>query len=229
MTISILLYGSRARGDGHANSDVDLLGIKIDGAIKFREETQGITLHEYPYSYLQDKAKSGDLFLLHLVSEAVAMADDLNLLNALKKSFVYKESYTQAKNEAAAIFWYCREQRSSVESRKLKKRLIWVIRTMVIADAAEKKKAIFSSSALQNYTQLENLKFFLDKREDVPISQLLEISDAIICKYYKKIRPKNSSEKEVVRWLNSKGNIAKSTPAYFSDKTNTDFFHEFYM
>ena len=83
MAVSILLYGSRARGDAHDKSDVDLLGIKTDGSITFRKEQKGVTLHEYPFSYLEEKAKSGDLFLLHIVSEALPLSDDLNLLKSL--------------------------------------------------------------------------------------------------------------------------------------------------
>ncbi|MGJ8564696.1 MAG: hypothetical protein ACSHXY_14230 [Alphaproteobacteria bacterium] len=229
MYASLLLYGSHARGDHNLHSDIDLLGIKTDGSIKFRPEKQQVTLHEYPFYFLEEKAFAGDLFLLHLVTEAVALADDLNLLGSLKKSFQFKDSYESEKKEAAAVFWYCEYASDVAPEDKLRKRLTWAMRTTLIADAANKGQAIFSSKSLEEYSNIGDLKEILDNRENVSYDRLKLAAKKVLSKYYRQIKPENLSRDYVVKWMNSKGAVARSTPAMFESVAKRDFFHDFYM
>ena len=96
--------------------------------------------------------------------------------------------------------------------------MIWVIRTVVIADAAEHKRPIFSSSALEKYSKNKMLKNIIDNRDEVEMSTLISSAGNLVSQYYKRIQPKNQSYESVVKWMHSKGPIASSTPAYFENQ-----------
>lgn len=229
MYIAMLLYGSHARGDNRMKSDVDLLGIKLDGAINLQPPKRGVTLHEYPHDYLREKAKTGNLFLLHLVKESVALSDPLDVLGTLKEDFQFKASYADEKSEAAAVLWYCQNHTLESKKSRLRKRLTWVIRTLVIADAAENKKAVFSSRDIEKYSDMKGLKAVLDNRQKVKLSVIFYYADEVCIKFHKKIRPRRYKiDSVVVGWMLKKGDVAANTPSYLKGKKQSEILDEFY-
>ena len=48
MLLSVILFGSRARGDHRSTSDVDLLGISDEGPIKTEISSCGVSFYQYP-------------------------------------------------------------------------------------------------------------------------------------------------------------------------------------
>jgi len=219
MSIALILYGSRARGDHRMTSDTDMLGITIDGNVKRNPSKRGVSFHEYPYKYMEKMCQKGDLFFLHIVSEGVTLKDSLELLVRLQNSFEYKNSYKTEKAEAAAIIWYCHEYRDGAIDDRFRKRLVWSIRTLIIADAAEQKRAIFSSKDLEAYSDISGLRNLIDGRATTDVDELLTYSKKICRKYYKLTRPQNRQTKSlVISWMKKKGSLAGSTPYYLVGK-----------
>ena len=67
--VGVLLYGSRARGDASADSDVDLL-VTTTGGRPYTSDTGRISISCYPIEAMLRRARSGDLFAFHLVTDA---------------------------------------------------------------------------------------------------------------------------------------------------------------
>jgi predicted nucleotidyltransferase len=88
-----LLYGSCARGDYSSSSDIDILRITTR-----RERSKRIggrvSLHVYDIKDLRAMAKSGSLFILHLVRESKPIHDPCAYLGDLSGAFQKPESYT---------------------------------------------------------------------------------------------------------------------------------------
>lgn len=215
MYLAIILYGSHARGDNRMKSDVDLLAITAKGKIEKNKPKRGVSLHEYPLDFLKEKSESGDLFLLHIVSEGLPLSDPLGLHKQLKDCFTFRQSYKDTKDEAAGILWFCKTYASEANEIRLKKRVIWAIRTLIIADAAEKKIPIFSAKSLEEYSEITNLKHSIDNRNTTSSRELLKLGRKVCKKYHKPIMPRYHKDFSfVIKWMQKKGDISSQTPAY---------------
>ena len=98
------------------------------------------------------KARSGDLFISHVVFEGKIVTDKFGYVKEVFDSFVYKHSYASEKNMAADLAWYLILYSKNIEDYSmLNRRLAWCIRTMLIAEAAEAKVPVFSSTDLASF------------------------------------------------------------------------------
>ena len=215
MYLAVILYGSHARGDNRMKSDVDLLAITAKGKIEKNKPKRGVSLHEYPLDFLKERAASGDLFLLHMISEGIPLSDPLGLYEQLKDSFEFPVNYKKIKTEASAILWFCKEFASNSNEVKLKKRIVWAIRTLIIADAAENKIPIFSAKGLENYSEMRGLKKTIDNRNVVSTKVLLDTGRRVRKQYGQQIRPKCRNEfNSILSWMQKKGKVSAQTPSY---------------
>lgn len=112
MLLSLILYGSRARGDHRQRSDVDLLGVVESQSIHREVTSRGASFYHYPSHTLLAKAKAGDLFVLHLVEEGKVLHDTLNFFEQVRQSFRYKTSYSHVIMEAQAVILFICERES---------------------------------------------------------------------------------------------------------------------
>lgn len=152
--ISLALYGSRARGDEGEDSDIDLFAITDDSDYKMIVNGK-TNIANYPRSLAFQRAESGDLFMLHIVSESRSIYDPMGEFPKLKERFSFKEDYSSEIKYASDIAWMLVDQ--SGESGNyffVNKRIAWCVRTILIARAANSKKAIFSAEALSNFSEL---------------------------------------------------------------------------
>lgn len=92
MLCALALYGSASRGDGNANSDIDLLGITEQGRIECKRKSFYV-LSVYPWTILREMAQAGDLFAYHIVLEGKEIYDPTGRLTELKKLFRLKSDY----------------------------------------------------------------------------------------------------------------------------------------
>lgn len=215
MYLALILYGSHARGDNRMKSDVDILAITAKGLIDKNKPKRGVSLHEYPLDFLKKQAEAGNLFLSHIVHEGVPLSDPLSLHKQLKRSFEFKTNYDAEKKEAAAILWYCKEFATEANQEKLRKRIIWSIRTIIISDAAEKKIPIFSSRALENYSKIDDLKTTIDSRNTIQLEKLFLSARLVLRLYTRSIRPSNRASTLIIdKWMRGKGKMAGQTPYY---------------
>lgn len=148
MSISALfLFGSRARGDHLSDSDIDLLA-----ASNVSEPTvTGMgptTLYHYSAEWLATKAKHGDLFIWHIVSEAITIFDPDSVLIELQEAFQFAPSYEEEIRKASDVGWAIASLSDELDHRSINRRLAWSVRTIAIARAAALKTPAFSASAL---------------------------------------------------------------------------------
>lgn len=148
---SLVLYGSCARGENNSNSDIDMLA--IHGGSSYEMLYLGnLNVSAYPLEQAILKAKSGDLFISHVVYEGKIVTDKFGHIEEVFGSFVYKDSYISEKNMAADLAWYLILYSKNIDDYSmLNRRLAWCIRTMLIAEAAEAKVPVFSSSGLASF------------------------------------------------------------------------------
>jgi len=183
MLLSLVLYGSRARGDHRQSSDVDLLGVTDSGRISKEVAARGASLYNYPFDSLIEKSKNGDLFLLHLCREGKILHDTAGTFERVRESFTFKDSYQSEIREASALIWFLTERPAALSIRKARKRLIWGIRTLIIANAAQYQEAIFGSKELEAYSGLPGLKEIIDRRFTAPAPKLVELAIEAVNQY----------------------------------------------
>lgn len=213
MLLSLIMFGSRARGDQRLTSDVDLLGVVESGAIRETVSTRGASFYQYPFDILKSKSSSGDLFLLHLISEGRILHDTVGAFRSVCGAFEYKSTYEREILEASAIIWFLGSHARNSATRQTKKRVIWALRTILIARAAERKIPVFSSSGLAEFARLPDLKNVIDKRFTIPWDMLLRSANEV-CERFGVSRtgvdwPDSRAEQEAC--LRALGGVAKAT------------------
>lgn len=141
---TVILFGSAARGDNDAKSDIDVL-ILEKGAFPHALRKDKLEIQTLSTEEAQRKAENGDLFMIHILHEGVVMSDPCNFFAELRESLVIRRSYNQEKREALILASFIEANwRSFGDTRLLNKRIAWSVRTAVIAELVEEGRLIFS-------------------------------------------------------------------------------------
>lgn len=196
MLLSLILFGSRARGDHRLVSDVDLLGVVDGGLIGDEVASRGASFYRYPIKYLQKASDEGDLFVLHLVEEGKILHDTASLFQSVRDRFQYKESYESEIREACLVGWFLLSYGSELNEKNFRKRLTWALRTVLIARCAERRTPHFSSTALEEQFGIAGLKAVIDRR--------YVIHDALLRKTARKVFIEFGILKPHLDWPKSK-------------------------
>ena len=141
------LFGSRARGDEDAESDYDIL-VWSEGGNPYTIRLGMHAMAVYPCEYLLRKAEQGDLFASHLAHEAKEIWDPHFLLKALKTRFSPKQSYRREIDLAAQIGRFILQFHHRMPSALINRRIAWVVRTILIANAMEIGVPVFATREL---------------------------------------------------------------------------------
>ena len=144
---AILLFGSRARDDSSRGSDTDLLLISPCDAPQHKSIGH-LSMFFYPWQKLISDAREGDLFVCHIVQEAKPVFDPLGQLDALRSEFRLRTSYAREIAQARDLGWFLDRNASKLNSSVVVRRMIWCIRTILIAQLAERGMPAFAPSAL---------------------------------------------------------------------------------
>jgi hypothetical protein len=158
-----LLFGSLARTDHGEGSDTDLLMINLED--ETRHVSIGhLSLFIYPWRQLEQDAQSGDLFTCHLVNEAKALVDPDDYLAKLRRSFRFRQSYQEEVERASDLGWYLVLFGDELNSALLAKRVLWCVRTVLIARSAEQRAPVFCPQELANQTRSQPARDLLTRR-----------------------------------------------------------------
>jgi hypothetical protein len=160
---AILLFGSRARDDHENASDVDILYVCDE--LEPRHVSAGKTsMFFYPWQKLLEDAAAGDLFVGHIAFEARAYSDPNDLLGQLRTAFKFKTSYKREIDRAVDLGWLIVRFPEHLKSSLRAKRLIWCVRTILIARLAEDRQLVFAPRKLGEFARSKAAKELLDER-----------------------------------------------------------------
>lgn len=144
---AILLFGSRARDDNRRGSDTDLLLISPPGLPRHKSIGH-LSMFFYPWEKLAKDAEDGDLFVCHIVREAKPIFDPTQQLQQLSSLFRLRSSYAREIKQAHELGWLLDRHAGLLSSQVVVRRMIWCIRTILIARLAEGGTPQFAPSAL---------------------------------------------------------------------------------
>ena len=170
MSISaLLLFGSRARGDHSNDSDIDLLAAS-DVSEPTVTGMGPATLYHYNTDWLNSKAKQGDLFVWHLIEEALAIFDPHDFLAELQKQFRFSASYEDEIATASDVGWAIASLWGELDAPSINKRLAWSVRTIAIARAAAMHMPAFSADALAEALGYPNIVSLVGQKDRLELS-----------------------------------------------------------
>ena len=171
MSISALfLFGSRARGDHSAGSDIDLLAVSnvsepmVTGA-------GPATLYHYNTDWLGTKAKQGDLFVWHIVTEALAVFDPNDVLTKLQDEFQFSRNYEDEILKGSEVGWAIVSLWEELSAASINKKLAWSVRTIAIARAASSQTPAFSAQALAETLGYPNIVSLVGQKDEKHLSE----------------------------------------------------------
>lgn len=144
---AILLFGSRAREDNSRGSDTDLLLISPPGEPQHKSIGH-LSMFFYPWEKLAADARHGDLFVCHIVHEAKPVFDPLGQLDELRSQFRLRTSYAREVAHARDLGWFLDRHAGALNSNVVVRRMVWCIRTIIIARLAERGSPAFAPAAL---------------------------------------------------------------------------------
>lgn len=144
---AILLFGSRAREDNSRGSDTDLLLISPPGSPRHKSIGH-LSMFFYPWKTLTADARDGDLFVCHIVREAKPVFDPLGRLAQLRSQFRLRTSYAREIAHARDLGWFLDRHASALNSDVVVRRMVWCIRTIIIARLAERGTPVFAPREL---------------------------------------------------------------------------------
>lgn len=146
--LGLAVYGSRARGDYTNNSDTDLFAITDDAKYQMIENGK-TNMACYPYELAMSRSSGGDLFFMHIVKEAAMIYDSGSYFECVRGNFRYKETYTEELQMASEVGYGLLLNRDAISDfSAYNRRLIWCVRTVLIAKSAEMRNPKFSAKDL---------------------------------------------------------------------------------
>src|SRR6056297_553127 len=87
----VILYGSYARGDANAESDIDVL---LVGSGQYRRWNEGkVSFSYYPRPLLSFLFESGSLFALHLQKDGIVFDDPSGEYQGVASRFLAQDDY----------------------------------------------------------------------------------------------------------------------------------------
>ena len=208
MSAAVILYGSRARGSGNVNSDVDILFSDSNGNIGTPREVNGVSMHQYPQKWLLNEAESGNLFVYHVGFEGVPLFDPDKFIDVLKSAFQFKDSYVDDVHLANGIMdfvlfkpWGSRDC--------LRRRYFWSIRTIIIASMAEARSPSFSAHELEAFSGVPGLESHIQHRHSATYEDCRRFGSMVADRFG---LSGATGKHELLRaWLLSRGGIGEDT------------------
>lgn len=153
---ALVLFGSKARHDSDASSDIDLLGVYDGDKIKSITH-DSVHLFLYPEKTILEKMKSGDLFALHLKEESVILNGE-DYISEIFSKFKYKNSYAYEISKAVFLASEIAMSYHRIKNKgNANKKISWCTRTAIIATSAENREPVFSKKKISNYLEIPGL------------------------------------------------------------------------
>jgi len=151
--VGLALYGSRAREDHDEDSDVDLLAVTTAGVPRATAAHDHIAIASYPCDEVIGSARRGDLFALHIVTEAKVLYEAWPVFEEMQRAFTYRADYGREVKVASDVGWFLLRYRSRFsDGRLFNEKIAWCTRTILIARAAGARRPAFSAAGLARFS-----------------------------------------------------------------------------
>ncbi len=163
---SLLLYGSYARGDYDATSDIDILRIATHRARGERMH-EHVSIHTYDIKDLNAMAKQGSLFILHLLREAKPLQDPREFFSELRNAFVAPKSYAfdaKAALTPASPILNISEPLFQRSPQTFMSTAMFLCRTLVYAEHADRGPFSFSLKSLAEKDEIASILWGIKNR-----------------------------------------------------------------
>ena len=182
MAPTLILYGSKARGDARPNSDVDLLYALEGEKLQPPTHASGVSVHRYPKGWLEDSARAGTLFAYHVAFEGVPLEDPEHFIDRLRKMFRAKASYEDEIKIGALVMKLLLEADwgTNFEARR---RFFWALRTVLIALSASKGRPVFATTILEALSGVTGVAALIDNREHATFGACHAVGAMVLAKY----------------------------------------------
>jgi hypothetical protein len=170
---SVLLFGSRARKDHSEVSDTDILLIVSENENR-RVSIGRVTMFFYPWKILLHEAKKGNLFACHITYEAKPLFDPDEYHLRLRRAFRLRKSYGSEISKAIDLGWFLLRFGGHTRGPVVARRVIWCVRTILIARTAENGRPMFSPRELSKSTLSKEGRFLLANRHQVKFNSKMQ-------------------------------------------------------
>lgn len=100
-SVAVMLYGSQARGDARADSDVDVLQVVEHGARSY--SVGKLNVSAYTAEHLHELSSRGSLFVRHLRSDGIILSDPKQVLAHVLSGYREPTSYLALRRELAVV------------------------------------------------------------------------------------------------------------------------------
>jgi hypothetical protein len=163
---SLFLYGSYARGDYDATSDIDILRIATHRARGERMHEQ-VSIHTYDIKDLIAMANQGSLFILHLLREARPLQNPREFLSELRNAFVAPKSYASDAKAAltpAIPLLNISEPLFQRSPQTFMSTAVFLCRTLVYAEHADRGPFSFSLKSLAEKDETASILWGIKNR-----------------------------------------------------------------
>ncbi|MEG9267897.1 nucleotidyltransferase domain-containing protein [Qipengyuania sp. Mu-71] len=207
MTATLILYGSRARGDARPNSDVDILLAPDEGQIGKPKKFDGLSLHIYPKNWLFENARSGDLFAYHIASEGLSIHCADAFLASLHEAFRWKASYEKEREIALAVATLL-SRTSWGWNDAIQRRFFWAIRTLALTLQADRQSVDFSLASIDEALGLDGFSDLFEGRDKVTSEDCIAMGAKLLERYS---QFKSVSSEDISEMLMSSGGIGLNT------------------
>jgi hypothetical protein len=161
---AILLFGSRAREDNSRGSDTDLLLISPPGTPQHKSIGH-LSMFFYPWEKLKADARDGDLFVCHIAREAKPVFDPLGQLDQLRSQFRLRTNYAREIGHARDLGWFLDRHAGALNSNVVVRRMVWCIRTILIARLAERGTPVFAPLELARVAPASAADLLADRHQ----------------------------------------------------------------
>lgn len=132
---AVMLYGSQARGDARADSDVDVLQVVEDRARTYSVGEMNVSA--YSAAHLRELASRGSLFVRHLRDEGVILSDSDRVLEQILSEYVEPASYCALRAELAVVVSALGLPGAEQSATGAAKTASFVVRSLLYAASAE--------------------------------------------------------------------------------------------
>lgn len=174
---SIMLFGSFARGDEQASSDIDIL---LLSSKKRKAYNSGrYSFSTYTPEKLIQMAIHGSLFILHLKNEGIILEDKDDYLSSILARYIYPTSYEPLLCELRILgkLLDVKEDFYATHYKELNKIALYIFRTYIYADLASKGTPLFSLEKIRQDHPQYPLTLSILRNNTQNLAEYLSIRD----------------------------------------------------